>query len=233
MKIAVVDDEKIWLKKIEKFLYLYYENKNASILCYLSGRSFLEADEEFDIVLMDIEMPVMDGFEAIERYKTKFPDTVVIILTTHDELAKRGFVFEAFRYIDKPSMASELPEALKSAERKLNSGKTIVLKVIRAKEITVKIKNIVYIETLKRNVIVHIGNDAITCDATISEMEQALAGEGFYRVHRSFLINLRCVDSFCKTDIKMNNGEMVMLSTRKFTEFKKHLMEYRYYLANG
>ena len=186
-----------------------------------------------DIVLMDIEMPVMDGFEAIERYKTRFSDTIIIILTTHDDLAKKGFIFEAFRYIDKPSMVSELPEALKSAARKLNSGKTIMLKVIRAREITVKIKNIVYIETIKRNVIVHMGNDAVTCDAAISEMERALADEGFYRVHRSFLINLRCVESFCKTDIKMNNGDMVMLSTRKFTEFKKRLMEYRYYLANG
>lgn len=233
MKIAVVDDEKLWLKKIEKFLSAYYGDKKASILCYLSGKSFLDANEEFDIVLMDIEMPVMDGFEAIERYKTRFPDTIVIILTTHDDLAKKGFIFEAFRYIDKPSMVSELPEALKSAEKKLNSGKTMVLKVIRAKDITVKIKNIVYIETIKRNVIVHIGQDAVTCDSAISEMERALADEGFYQVHRSFLINLRCVDSFCKTDIKMNNGDMVMLSTRKFTEFKKRLMEYRYYLANG
>jgi len=101
------------------------------------------------------------------------------------------------------------------------------------RDVAVKIKNIVYIETIKRNVIVHMGNDAVTCDAAISEMERALADEGFYRVHRSFLINLRCVESFCKTDIKMNNGDMVMLSTRKFTEFKKRLMEYRYYLANG
>jgi Response regulator of the LytR/AlgR family len=233
MKIAVVDDEKLWLKKIEKFLFAYYGDKKTSILCYLSGKSFLDANEEFDIVLMDIEMPVMDGFEAIERYKTRFSDTIIIILTTHDDLAKKGFIFEAFRYIDKPSMVSELPEALKSAARKLNSGKTIMLKVIRAREITVKIKNIVYIETIKRNVIVHMGNDAVTCDAAISEMERALADEGFYRVHRSFLINLRCVESFCKTDIKMNNGDMVMLSTRKFTEFKKRLMEYRYYLANG
>ena len=138
MKIAVVDDEKLWLKKIEKFLSAYYGDKKASILCYLSGKSFLDANEEFDIVLMDIEMPVMDGFEAIERYKTRFPDTIVIILTTHDDLAKKGFIFEAFRYIDKPSMVSELPEALKSAEKKLNSGKTMVLKVIRAKDITVK-----------------------------------------------------------------------------------------------
>lgn len=89
----------------------------------MSGKSFLDANEEFDIVLMDIEMPVMDGFEAIERYKTRFSDTIIIILTTHDDLAKKGFIFEAFRYIDKPSMVSELPEALKSAARKLNSGK--------------------------------------------------------------------------------------------------------------
>lgn len=233
MKIAVVDDEKLWLRKIEKFLYGYYGGMNVKVLCYLSGKSFLGANEEFDIVLMDIEMPVMDGFEAIERYKTRYPETIVIILTTHDELARKGFIFEAFRYIDKPSMADELPEALKSAGRKINSGKTIVLKVIHTRDIIVKVKNIVYIETLKRNVIVHIGHDSFVCGSTISDMEHELSDEGFYRVHRSYLINLRCVDSFCKTDIRMNNGDMAMLSTRKFAEFKKHLMEYRYYLANG
>ena len=63
--------------------------------------------------------------------------------------------------------------------------------------------------------------------------EKELAEEGFFRVHRSYLINLRCVDSFCKTDIKMSNGDMAMLSARKSAEFKKHLMEYRYYIANG
>lgn len=233
MKIAVVDDEKIWLRKIERFLSCYYGSKKAGIACYLSGKSFLDADEEFDIVLMDIEMPVMDGFEAIERYKTRFPETVVIILTTHDELAKKGFIFEAFRYIDKPSMNTELPEALKSAGRKLNSGRILTLKLIKARDINVRVKNIVYIETVKRNVMVHIGHDYFTCDHTISDMEQELSNDGFYRVHRSYLINLRCVDSFCKTDIKMNNGDMIMLSTRKFAEFKKNLMEYRYYLANG
>lgn len=233
MKIAVVDDEKLWLRKIEKFLYGYYGGRKVKILCYLSGRSFLDANEEFDIVLMDIEMPVMGGFEAIERYKTRYPETVVIILTTHDELARKGFIFEAFRYIDKPSMADELPEALKSAGRKLNSGKTMVLKIIKAGDITVKVKNIVYIETLKRNVIVHIGKDSMVCGSTISDMERELSNEGFYRTHRSYLINLRCVDSFCKTDIRMNNGDMAMLSTRKFADFKKNLMEYRYYLANG
>jgi len=233
MKIAVVDDEKIWLKRIEIYLINYYGNKKVDIYCYLSGRAFLEAGEEFDIVLMDIEMPAIDGFEAIERYKTRFPDTIVIILTTHDELARKGFLFEAFRYIDKPSMVAELPEALVSASRKLNCGNTILLKILTVGEVSVKIKDIVYIETLKRNVIVHIKRESFVCGSSISEMEQRLSGEGFYRIHRSYLVNLGCVESFSKTDVKMNNDEMAMLSTRRYSEFKKKLMEYRYCLANG
>ena len=233
MKIAVVDDEKLWLKRVEDFLEHYYSGREVDITYYLSGKSFLNENKKNDIILMDIEMPVINGFEAIERYKTRFPEAVIIILTTHDELARKGFIFEAFRYIDKPFMEDELPEALKSAGIKLNGGRTIVLKVVKARDISVKVKNIVYIETLKRNVIVHIGKDAFVCDSTISNMEHELSKYGFYRAHRSYLINLRCVDSFCKTDIKMNNGEMAMLSTRKFADFKKNLMEYRYYLANG
>ncbi len=130
-------------------------------------------------------------------------------------------------------MDKELSEALKSAERKLDGGKTMFLKVLRVGEVAVKIRDIIYIETMKRHVIVHIKKDLLLCGNTISEMEKELAEEGFFRVHRSYLINLRCVDSFCKTDIKMSNGDMAMLSARKSAEFKKHLMEYRYYIANG
>lgn len=233
MRIAVVDDEKLWLKRVEDFLDNYYSDREIDITCYLSGKHFLDENKKFDIILMDIEMPVLDGFEAIERYKARFPESVIIILTTHDEYIKKGYIFEAFRYIDKISMDNELPEALKNAERRLDVGKTMFLKVLRVGEVAVKIRDIIYIETMKRHVIVHIKKDLLLCGNTISEMEKELADEGFFRVHRSYLINLRCVDSFCKTDIKMSNGDMAMLSARRCAEFKKHLMEYRYYIANG
>lgn len=233
MRIAVVDDEKLWLKRVEDFLGNYYSDKEVDIACYLSGKGFLDKNKRYDIVLMDIEMPVVDGFEAIERYKARFPEAVIIILTTHDEYMKKGFIFEAFRYVDKLAMDNELTEALKSAERKLDGGKTMFLKVLRVGEVAVKIRDIIYIETMKRHVIVHIKNDLLLCGNTITEMEKELADEGFFRVHRSYLINLRCVDSFCKTDIKMSNGDMAMLSARRCAEFKKYLMEYRYYIANG
>jgi DNA-binding LytR/AlgR family response regulator len=233
MKIAVVDDEKLWLKRVEDFLEHYYSGREVDITYYLSGKSFLNENKKNDIILMDIEMPVINGFEAIERYKTRFPEAVIIILTTHDEYIKKGFIFEAFRYVDKTAMDKELSEALKSAERKLDGGKTMFLKVLRVGEVAVKIRDIIYIETMKRHVIVHIKKDLLLCGNTISEMEKELAEEGFFRVHRSYLINLRCVDSFCKTDIKMSNGDMAMLSARKSAEFKKNLMEYRYYIANG
>lgn len=233
MKIAVVDDEKIWVEKIKIFLKRFYGKEKIEIIGYLSGEGFLDENIEFDIVLMDIEMPGIDGFEAIELYKSRFPETVIIILTTHDELARKGFIFEAFRYIDKLSMEKELPEALKSAARKLNYDKTISLHVLNWSEVTIKIRDIIYIETIKRNIIVHTRFESLICGNLITEMEQKLSGEGFYRVHRSYLINLKCVESFSNTDIKMCNGDYAMLSSRKYKNFKKYLMEYRYCMANG
>ena len=92
MKIAVVDDEKLWLKRVEDFLEHYYSGREVDITYYLSGKSFLNENKKNDIILMDIEMPVINGFEAIERYKTRFPEAVIIILTTHDEYKERLYI---------------------------------------------------------------------------------------------------------------------------------------------
>ncbi len=91
MKIAAVDDEAEWRAKIcEELNHIDVEKEIISQ--YNSGEEFLKSNLQFDVVLMDIEMKEKDGFETIMEYKKDYPEIIPIILTTHTELSRKGYI---------------------------------------------------------------------------------------------------------------------------------------------
>lgn len=232
MKIAVVDDEKIWLYRVLKFLELYYKEKEVEIKTFLSGTAFLEACTEYDIVIMDLEMPELDGFQAIVQYKQLYNNCKIIILTTHMELSRKGYMVEAFRYLDKKNLKEELMEALSAIERLDALKETVSLNIVNMGKRNFVISDIIFIETEKRNIRVHVKDNSFICTETLEYLEAILTSKGFFRSHKSFLVNLNAIRSFDRKDIYMINGEKAMVSMRKYSELKKHYLEYRYEYAN-
>ena len=89
LKLAIVDDEPRWIEMAKQQVVKYWE-KEAEIYTYTDGESFLEAMEKFDLILMDIEMPEMDGFDTIKKYRKRNKDGLFLILTTHMEMSTKG-----------------------------------------------------------------------------------------------------------------------------------------------
>ena len=115
MKIAVVDNEKLWRQNIDTFVRKWYEDKELSLDIFESGDEFLKMKTKYDIVVLDVEMPEKDGFETAQEYRKLFPEAIIILLTIHLEMSRKGYVVNAFRYVDKTNMQYELEEAVISA----------------------------------------------------------------------------------------------------------------------
>ena len=82
MKIAIVDDEEKW-RNLASDVVKSYTDESDKIEVFSSGVEFLKRNVEYNIVLMDIDMPQMDGFETIINYKERYSESIIIILTTH------------------------------------------------------------------------------------------------------------------------------------------------------
>lgn len=100
MKIAVVEDEIKWQLIVQREIRKYYGD-NIQIKVFSCGDELLREEKEYQIIFMDIEMPGRDGFIVSKEYLCKFPDTLIIIMTTHTELSRLGYRVNTFRYIDK------------------------------------------------------------------------------------------------------------------------------------
>lgn len=219
MKIAVVDDSALWRKKTVDYVDKILAN-DCKIEEFENGVSFLRKLDKYDIIFMDVEMNEMDGFETTKKYKYKYPKAVVAMLTTHQEMSNRGYLVDAFRYINKENMREEIREALVSLRNLNRNNKKIVVNVLSIGKIAIDENDILYIETEKRNLIVHTRTRDYISSDSMKDICEKLEQDGFFRCHQSYLVNLDEVDTFDDKDIFLTNNETVMLSKRQRKAFR-------------
>ena len=227
MRIAIVDDEKKWIEEIDEFLSEYDKDKKYEKDSFTSGEDFLQSVNRYDVVLMDIEMPDMNGFDVLKEHTG---GAICIILTTHTEFSRQGYHVNAFRYVDKLRLGEELKEAFDSVGEILEKNKKITLSVIGKGTVGVPIKRIMYIETVDRNINVHTDIDVYKCSNKISELWEELEKQGFITPNRSYIINIDYIKGFDrknKSVIIMKNEAIIVSSRRRSKTVVNEYLEWK------
>lgn len=233
MRIAIVDDEKQWRDVALNEIKLYFQKNQISIDTYTCGEHLIQQQKDYDIVFLDVELKGLDGFETAMNYQENHPDCIVIMLTTHTELSRLGYKINAFRYIDKINISNEIPEALSAADKLLERNQTIKIRVVNLGDVSLVLKDILYVETEKRNIKVHTRTQDYISSESISYMEAQLEPYGFYRCHKSYIVSLDAVKSFDHKDVNMVDGSSAMVSARKYTELKQKYLERKFEYASS
>lgn len=232
MRIAIVDDQEVWRISVDELIKKHYGENAPQIDQYDCGEKFYD-QEEYDVVFMDIEMKQMDGFEAAKLYKRNNSEALILFLTTHVELSRRGYMVNAFRYIDKTCIVEELEEALMAIDELPKKDRVIAFHVVNMAEMHIRIRDILFIETDKRNIIVHTLERDYLSNRGIEEVEEELKDCGFFRCHKSYLVNLERVRKIDRIYAHFSNGAKAMISTRKYAAMKEQFFAYNSMIANS
>ncbi len=193
-----------------------------------------------DIVFLDIEMPKYNGFQLLEQVHDIFFH--LIFTTAYDKYALKAFKFSALDYLLKPIMADELKGAvdklaqgnryyqqkIKVLEQSIQATKTnkrpetIVLPHAKG-YLFQKVDEILYCEAFNTYTKFFIeGKSAIMISKPLGEVEEILEGAGFLRTHRHFLINIKKITEYIRTDggfLIMGNGAQIPIARNKRQEF--------------
>ncbi|MFW6052373.1 MAG: response regulator [Desulfosalsimonas sp.] len=123
-KVLLVDDDAAWLKTMQKELEKYSDA--FSVISAYDGSQALEtmASDQVSLVVSDLRMPNIDGFELLNQVLHKYPDIPVIIITAYDRPKTREVVFKsgADDYMTKPFAAKELAEKITGVFKKKSEG---------------------------------------------------------------------------------------------------------------
>lgn len=186
-----------------------------------------------DLLFLDIEMPVMTGFEMLNTIQDR--SFQVIFTTAYDHYAIKAIRYAAFDYLLKPIDAEELIQCTQKLEKikyPINEDRLQLLqnkfsKIALATSeglIFSTVEDILYLEADSNYTIFHFKDKSKQIvSKTLKDFEELLPGDTFFRSHHSFLINLQHIKKYLKNEsqIELTNGSMVDLSRRKKEEFLK------------
>ena len=129
--LIVCDDDKYIHEQVEELIKEYTEKSGLKIIIehYYDGESLLSANKKNDIILMDIEMPQMDGIEVSKKINKKFSNANIIILSGIKERFKEAFIIGASRFVTKPIEKEEFFEAIDNVLKKYFFDKKIILNI--------------------------------------------------------------------------------------------------------
>ena len=239
MYIAIVEDSKKWAEDIKSSIQQILKQRVTEIKIYSSAEEFLRTRKEYSIVFMDINLKKMNGLEAAKRYKLRFFDCLMIMVSMDNRLYREGYKVGAFRFIDKANLKEELEEALEHAIIKFSGYQMMEVFALNEGKVQIAYKDIIYIETDNRKVKIHTPERVYKADGKITELAKQLESEGFYRSDKSYLVNLDWIKEMVSEGIGagklilMRTGEKVPIGIKKKKELLVKLYEYKFIKENG
>lgn len=229
MKIAICDDDLVLNKKLHQFIFETYHDINLRIDEYRSGEEFLQkisaSKLTYDLLLLYIEIDKVNGITVAKELKQLSPKTFVVFITSHDEFTTVGYEVSAFRYLMKPINKSKLIETIEAAKEEILSTKSISFQNKDGGYI-IPLNDILYFEAQNQEVLASTMEQQLLHRGNLNDYEQRLSQEGFYRVHRSCLVNLRFAKADSKTKIILNGEQAIPLIRLRYRDFTTCFQEY-------
>jgi len=226
IRIAIVEDDPRCSAQLEQFIIDYGHETDRSFLVhhFNNGEDLVEHYQpEFDIILMDVEMPFMDGLTAAGYIREKDTEVVIVFVTRLAQYAIQGYSVSALDYVLKPlsyfSFSRHLDRALQHVKRKEN---TCIVVASKGGSIKLDLDNIFYFERLGRQLMIHTRAGIHVSTATLQQMEEALEGKGFARCNKGYLVNLEHVDGI-QDGCAVIQGDKLLISRGRRAPFLEAL----------
>lgn len=218
MNVAICDDDTNDLNEITNYIKDFSKNNELNLFCYSSASDLFLATSkiDFDIAVLDIEMPEPNGFEIAKKLHTLQQKPLIIFVTNSMEYTIQGYGI-AFRYITKPIDQNILYQHLNSAINEINANRFYFTN--DGLSFSIPYSHIIYFEIYSHKVFLHTKDITHCFRGTIKEIYQMLPKSFFAIPHQSYIVNLYHVNSFSQSEITMDNKNIIPISRRKAPEF--------------
>lgn len=219
MNCIIIDDEPLAREAVE---LLIKEDKRLTLTGSFNNAraatAFME-NNSIDLVFLDVQMPYING---IDFAKTIPRNTLVIFTTAYSEYALDGFEVDAIDYLVKPIEMNRFKKAIDKAfsyyslllnedkDNVENTGDDFIFVKSERRYQKVHYKDILFVEGLKDYVVIQTENKKIITKMYLKTMEGLLPQNLFFRVNRSYIVNLQQIESFDNNDVFIGNHEIAI-----------------------
>jgi two-component system LytT family response regulator len=241
IRCILIDDERNALEMMEWLLKTYCPEVEIVAMCN-SAQQGIEAIREHkpDVIFLDIEMPRMNGFDMLEQFDKLTFD--VVFCTAYDQFAIKAFKYSALNYLLKPVDPDDLKATVARIEERKSMPTREQLQLLMqhihqpAKSTPLRIAlttndgmifvptaDIIYCEAESNyTTVVLQGGRKVVVSKVLKDIDEALHGPDFCRVHSSFLINVNRIKKYVRGDggyLIMDDDANISISRNRRQEF--------------
>lgn len=228
--IAICDDEQAETAYLTGLVngWAAARNHTTRLKCFQSAEAFLfeyEGDRAYDILLLDIQMrdQGLDGVTLAKQVRAGDKEAQIIFVTGYMDYIADGYDVEALNYLLKPVTAEKLYAVLDRATERLARNEKAIFIQHAGENIRVPLYEIRYLEVMHNHVTIYAG-DEYRVKKTLAALEDEL-DQNFFRVGRSFIVNLRYVRRSTKTEVHLADGIVVPLSRGLYAPLNRAIIE--------
>lgn len=226
MRIALCDDDALVTEQLSQLIARYAFDRNVEMTCerFEDGHVLLDRDK-FDLYILDYKMDRMDGIELAKELKRKYCNAVTVCFLTGYETAAAQIInggVHADGFLKKPIDPKQLGDKLDQFYRlsffnrfELRQGKRYR---------TIYAQDVLYAEANDKQTRLHGFNGSEDYNYLLRDVESILPAGLFFRIHRSYLINLQYVDSYDAKSVTLKNGETLPLKAKDFQQAYRRFM---------
>lgn len=225
--VVICDDEVQILKKMESFVRQIFEKSGycVEVLPVSNPVKLVKMLDEvsMDILLLDIDMPYVNGMEIAKLITEKELPILFLFVTSKEALVYDSFQYHPFSFIRKSTYEKDLEETLLRAVKHIMSQAFLTIQ--KGNELhKLLLSDILYMEADGNYVQIVTNKESIRQRATLGNMEKQLKDKGFVRIHKGFLVNQEAVYRLTMDTVVLKNEEELPIGRNAREETREQLM---------
>ncbi len=234
LKIAICDDEIHFCDILKEIVsqYLFESGFVFQIDVFNSGKQFVALGIEmlqYSILFLDINLDEISGIAIAKKIREIDKEMSIVFVTAHTDYTLEGYKVNATRYLLKRSanIRFAIDECMDAIVEKMNCSIVRKKFVFREGIRDISLNRLLYIESNLHKLEFHVMEDILktyTMYDTLNNIDSELIGCGFVRIHQSYLVNLKYIESIAKYKAILTNGMELIISRTRYTYVKDKLM---------
>ena len=224
INIAICDDDIGFTGKFEQMLLTIKNIEHIELEpeVYLDGKELIENIDErgkkYDLLFLDIEMNEMDGLTAARKIRKKDEMTILIYVTSHESYAVEAYDVQPFQFLVKPVDFDTVHRYFMKAYEKLTKGPHYFLCEFNRNTHILRMSDIMYFKSNRRVIQVYMADGSLyKFYSKMDDLEERLKLEkaDFWRIHQSYLVNVRYINVISHNHIILKNKKALSISEDK------------------
>lgn len=233
MEICIVEDDIKTSEELTNLIEKSFLEKGYAInvTSFYNAEDFLNnSNYKYDVIFMDIELPRMNGMDAIKLLREHNNDSLVVFVTNLANFAVNGYSVNAFDFIVKPLNQYEFKLKIDRIIKAINTNKDVTLIVNSSRnKYIINSKDLIFVEVDRHNIIYHTINEDIRVADSMKNVICQLNSTCFALCNQCYYVNLSYVKSIVDDYVIVRQYKLLISKPKR----KDFIEELNKYLRNG